>query len=234
MKAVKVLQFRFLLGIAALFLPLVVAATNWSVTVGGGKFTPNDLTIQVGDFVHWTGDFGSHDVTADDDSFSSGIPSGSSNFIQNFGSEGVIYYYCSVHSSPGKDIASNENGRITVQSGPLNNADLALQRVDARNGSYAPGDSIPISISIKNLGTEESVSAIVDYYASIDSTINTSDTRIGGYSGGGCLPARRAILVRTQCFPTASRTAATSLAPSSTSSTPTAPTTPGLTTPQLP
>ena len=185
MKAVTVLKFRFLLGIATLFLPLVAAAaTTHEVKVGSGglKFSPNDLTIQVGDTVHWTSTGGTHNVHADDDSFRNGNPGPNINFSKTFNSAGVILYYCEQHSSPGQNINTNMNGRITVQSGGGGAADLGVQSVDATNGTYAPGDSIPIDISIQNVGTATSAAFTVSFYASTDSTITAADTKIGSSS----------------------------------------------------
>ncbi|MSQ99320.1 MAG: hypothetical protein EXR85_08535, partial [Xanthomonadales bacterium] len=129
MKLVAVLTFRFLLGIAASFLPLVAAAATVNVTVGSGgqlRFTPNDITIQVGDTVHWTSTGGTHNVVADDGSFTSGSPGSNINFSRTFNSAAVVLYYCEPHSSPGQNINTSMNGRITVQTGG-GTADLAVQ-----------------------------------------------------------------------------------------------------------
>ena len=53
---------------------LLYAATTHDVVVGNNFFSPNNLTIEVGDTVRWTNNAGgSHDVTADDNSFASEI-----------------------------------------------------------------------------------------------------------------------------------------------------------------
>lgn len=185
MKTSALLKFRFLLGIAASFLPLVAAAaTTHEVKVGSGglKFTPNDLTIQVGDTVHWTSTGGTHNVVADDGSFTSGSPGSNINFSKTFNSAAVVLYYCDQHSSPGQNINTSMNGRITVQTGGGGAADLGVQSVDATNGTYAPGDSIPIDISIQNVGTATSAAFTVSFYASTDSTITAADTKIGSSS----------------------------------------------------
>ena len=57
--------------------------------------------------------------------------------------------------------------------------DLAVQSVDATNGSYAPGDLISIDIAIQNIGNADSGGFTVTFYASTDSTINYSDFEIG-------------------------------------------------------
>ena len=93
--------------------PLLHAATH-DVAIGDNFFSPNDLTIEVGDTVRWTYS-GSrlHDVTADDFSWAS--PTSSTiSYERTFNSVGEILYHCTVHSSPGRDINTNQNGRIVV------------------------------------------------------------------------------------------------------------------------
>lgn len=98
----------------AAFATTDVNAETWNVTIGDNFYEPNDLTIQVGDTVRWTYS-GSmrHDVTADDGSFAS--PTSSSiDYQRTFNSVGEILYYCTVHSTPGRDINVFQNGRINV------------------------------------------------------------------------------------------------------------------------
>ena len=56
--------------------------------------------------------------------------------------------------------------------------DIAVLKVDAADGTYAPGDTLPIEITIKNNGDDGGKGTIV-WYASTDSTISTSDTELG-------------------------------------------------------
>ena len=93
--------------------PLTVIAATHDVTVRNNFFSPNDLTIQVGDTVRWTNSSGFHDVTADDGSWGS-VTSNSWTFSRTFNSVEEVLYYCTVHSSPGRNINSNMNGRINV------------------------------------------------------------------------------------------------------------------------
>jgi hypothetical protein len=96
-----------------LFQVPVHAATH-DVTVGNNFFSPNDLTIEVGDTVRWTNNSGrTHDVTADDFSWASET---SMSFIyeRTFNSVEEVLYHCTVHSMPGRDINTNQNGRLNV------------------------------------------------------------------------------------------------------------------------
>lgn len=93
----------------------IVDAETHSVIISDFKFTPNDLTIRIGDTVTWTNEEGFHDVTEDNNRFSSGPPSPLPfTFSQTFNSIEEIRYYCTVHSLPGRDIDRNMNGRINV------------------------------------------------------------------------------------------------------------------------
>jgi len=120
----------FLFGLAA-FCAGSLRAEIHTVQVETGAFSPNDLTIEVGDTVRWTlvdegggctygycdpGSGGglSHTVTADDGSFSSGPPQPEFVFEHFFDSPGEYRYHCAVHSSPGRDINVFMNGRIQV------------------------------------------------------------------------------------------------------------------------
>lgn len=105
------------LALAALLLaasPLAAADHNVSVGAGGNTFSPKFLTINVGDRVIWTRMGGIHNVQADDDSFSNGVPSLSwTTFEHTFNSAGVVGYHCDAHGAPG----SGMFGSITVQGG---------------------------------------------------------------------------------------------------------------------
>jgi plastocyanin len=110
---------RFRNAIIGLFLFLAPFATHaqttHDVSVGDNFFSPNDLTIQVGDTVRWTnaGSSQAHDVTADDFSFASET-STQFMFERTFNSVEEVLYHCSVHSAPGLNFM---NGRVNVVQG---------------------------------------------------------------------------------------------------------------------
>jgi PKD repeat protein len=97
-----------------IFLPIAAHAVTHQVSIGDNFFSPNNLTINVGDTVRWTYSGGrNHDATADDGSWSS--PTSSNiDFSHTFNSVEEVLYHCTVHSSPGRNINSNMNGRINV------------------------------------------------------------------------------------------------------------------------
>ena len=94
-----------------------------------------------------------------------------------------------------KDTAGGDTGYIdewwitvyyTVSTPP----DLAVQSVDATNGTYNPGDTIVVDNVIQNVGGSTSLGYRVDFYASTNTSITTSDYNLGyvnrsGLSAGG-------------------------------------------------
>lgn len=102
------------LALLAALLPNIADAVTHEVQVGDNFFSPNDLTINVGDTVRWSYS-GSrmHDVTADDFSWGSQTSS-SFTYERTFNSVGEVLYHCTVHSAPGRDINSFQNGRLNV------------------------------------------------------------------------------------------------------------------------
>jgi plastocyanin len=84
------------------------------VTVEDFTFTPDDITIVVGDTVQWDNILGFHNVVADDNSFTSGPPASAPwSFSHTFNSTGTFAYYCAVHGGPG---GAGMSGIITVSS----------------------------------------------------------------------------------------------------------------------
>ncbi len=89
------LSYRLFFTVLLLCSPLLAQAATHEVQVRNNFFSPNNLTIEVGDTVHWSSNGGIHDVTADDNSFAS--PTSSSiDYSRTFSSVAEILYYCSV------------------------------------------------------------------------------------------------------------------------------------------
>ncbi len=106
-----------LLLTALLLTTTTAQAATHEVQVNDNFFSPNDLTIEVGDTVRWVNAAGGmmHDVTADDGSFASNTAA-SFTFERTFNSVEEILYHCTVHSTPGQNINTFMNGRIVVQN----------------------------------------------------------------------------------------------------------------------
>lgn len=106
---------RFLLCALALLAPLGARAATVDVTVGpGNSFSPKSVTVQAGDSVRWTSAGGTHNVVADDGTFSSGAPGSGWTFTRTFASAGSFAYYCELHGAPG---GLGMSGTVTVQAG---------------------------------------------------------------------------------------------------------------------
>lgn len=91
-------------------------ADTIDVAVSSFRFTPNDITINVGDTVRWTNTGGFHNVRADDDAFGNSSSASAWVFTHTFTSAGDVRYYCEEHSSPGQNINTNMNGIVRVQA----------------------------------------------------------------------------------------------------------------------
>ena len=167
---------RLFLITALLMLPLLAQAATHEVVVSNNRFTPNDLTIEVGDTVNWTLQNGTHTVTEDNGQFNSGL----NNFpySQTFNSVAEVLYYCSVHSSPGMNIDTNMNGRINVTEAAVT-TDVSVESVDAADGSTEAGEDIQVVTQLMNNGTDSSGAFDVNFYISDDNTITVSDTLLG-------------------------------------------------------
>lgn len=63
-------------------------------------FEPASIAVSVGDTVNWTWE-GTHNVVADDGSFTSGEATADSAFDHTFATAGTFKYYCSIHGSAG-------------------------------------------------------------------------------------------------------------------------------------
>ena len=76
--------------------------TTHDVTVQNFSFSPGELTITLGDAVRWTNVLGTHNVTADDNSFTSGPAAPAPwEFTHTFTTVGLHPYYCEPHGGPG-------------------------------------------------------------------------------------------------------------------------------------
>ncbi|MEZ5466624.1 MAG: hypothetical protein R3F18_02995 [Lysobacterales bacterium] len=89
-----------------------------TVRLSNNVFTPNDLTINVGDTVRFINDAGFHDVRADDGSYGNTPAVAGWQFDHTYNSAGEFRVYCTVHSSPGANINTSMNARITVIAAP--------------------------------------------------------------------------------------------------------------------
>lgn len=175
----SVLTVSRLVFLACMLLsPLYASAATHDVTVGNNFFSPNDLTIEVGDTVRWSNNSGgTHDVSADDDSFAS--PTSSSfTFSRTFMSVEEVLYYCSVHSSTGQDRDVSMNGRVVVVEATVS-TDVSVNSIDAADGGHKAGEDFTVMATLNNTGAADSGMFNINFYASSDNLITTGDTLLG-------------------------------------------------------
>ena len=79
--------------------PAALAADH-GVDIAGFAFSPQSITISVGDTVTWTNsDAQNHTATANDGSFDTGIVSSGSPKSVTFSTAGTFAYHCKIHPS---------------------------------------------------------------------------------------------------------------------------------------
>ena len=69
------------------------------IDISGMAFSPNTLTIAVGDTVTWTNQDGApHSATGDNGEFDSGTLSNGQTFSFTFTAAGTYTYHCAIHN----------------------------------------------------------------------------------------------------------------------------------------
>jgi plastocyanin len=175
--------------------PNAAAQTTHTITVGDNFFSPENLTIQVGDTVRWVNAAGGmqHNVTSNTGAFAASSTAASFTFEVTFTQAGSFGYQCTLH--PGQ-----MSGTITVQGAPTPEAEVELLSVSVLNeGSalqnalqaagddnlkpqaFVLGDQIEIEAAMRNNGDAGSGGFNITYYASTNTTINGSDTALGTF-----------------------------------------------------
>jgi plastocyanin len=141
-------------------------ATDFDVDVGGGGlvFTPDDLTVHVGDSVTFRNLGGFHNVATDPDAVTQfrcavgcdgtdGDPSGADwSFTIEFDDAGPVPYHCEVHGAPGAGM----HGSITVvgDTPPPPVGDVGPASFDF---ALATGETASDTLEIANTGDAASM-----------------------------------------------------------------------------
>jgi plastocyanin len=117
------------LALALSVAPSVVAADH-TVDIVGFSFSPQTMTIQVGDTVTWANsDAQGHTATADDGSWQTGTIAGNTSKSLSFATAGTFAYHCAIHrqmtatlvvtaAAPATDTAPATDGGVAVDAGP--------------------------------------------------------------------------------------------------------------------
>ncbi len=100
------IKFAFVVFCAAIISLVSAGATTFQVQVGAGglKFTPQNVTIQVGDTVQWVWAASGHSSTSGtpghpDGMWDSGVQNLGFMFSQTFVTAGTFNYYCTPHGA---------------------------------------------------------------------------------------------------------------------------------------
>ena len=117
---------------------VALGGTTHQVGVSGFTYTPNDLTIQLGDSVDFTAS-NLHPLRSDDDLFSC-----NANCTQTFNTPGQFRYYCDNHGGPG---GQGMSGVITVVGGTTHQVGISGLTYTPNTLTIAPGDSVNFTAS---------------------------------------------------------------------------------------
>ncbi len=92
----------------------VNGATNESVGIANNLFTPSSITVNAGSTVTWANsDAVTHTVTADDQSFTSGLMKKTASWSKTFATPGTFAYFCEIHPEmTGTVIAKAQDGTV--------------------------------------------------------------------------------------------------------------------------
>ncbi|MBK7944512.1 MAG: hypothetical protein IPJ85_04010 [Flavobacteriales bacterium] len=151
-----------IISITLALLPIVVAAqTVWQVNVGGSTlnpqnlpyYSPQNITIVVGDTVRWSNQSGTHNVNgnlsifpSNPEGFSSGnSQSGSWTYKRKFNIPGVYNYHC---TSDGH--AATQFGSVTVIDPTNGVAEVSEGAADIRVYPSPASDRITVDLGTIN------------------------------------------------------------------------------------
>jgi len=140
-------------SLLTLLLLLIISTFGYSqslhiVELSNFQFSPDNLTIEVGDTVRWNNIAGTHNVVADDNSFTSGSAAPAPwTFEHVFTATGINPYYCEPHGGPG---GSGMSGVITVeQPVSVSGNELIVNKFELNQNypnPFNPGTTIRYSI----------------------------------------------------------------------------------------
>lgn len=131
---------------------IIFSQITHDVTVQNFSFSPQSLTITVGDIVRWTNISGTHNVKADDNSFTSGPAAPAPwEYTHTFTAAGNNPYYCEPHQGMGM------TGTIIVQD-PVGVSDdeLIAEKFELKQNypnPFNPSTSIQYAITTRQFVT---------------------------------------------------------------------------------
>jgi len=171
---------------------------NHDVSITDDKdFSPEDLTINVGDTVTWTNDDDSpHTVTADDDQFNSGNMGEGAMWSYTFTEAGSYDYHCNYHGSM--------TGTVTVVDPEIVWTDYDFSKVDSSSASAIIGfafDGYPIYGAYGTVDGEVTLMRSNYVLKDGETGYNGIDDYVYSADNGGQLDACNGVFSATSEFP---------------------------------
>ncbi len=171
---------------------------NHDVSITDDKdFSPEDLTINVGDTVTWTNDDDSpHTVTADDDQFNSGNMGEGAMWSYTFTEAGSYDYHCNYHGSM--------TGTVTVVDPEIVWTDYDFSKVDSTSASEIIGfafDGYPIYGTYGTVNGEVTLMRSNYVLKDGETGYNGIDDYVYSADNGGHLDACNGVFSATPEFP---------------------------------
>ena len=119
------------------------AVTNVSVTIANNLFSPSAVTVNAGSTVTWVNnDTVTHTVTADDQSFVSGLVKRTTSWSHTFATPGTFTYFCEIHPEmTGTVIAKAPDGTVPAAAPATAAATTAAATAAASTSSTAGSTS---------------------------------------------------------------------------------------------
>ena len=120
-------------------------ATTHTISFSGNSFTPNTLSVTVGDTIVWSGNFTAHNIQ------SSSVPSGAATFAQAGGAlsyvvsvSGTYNYLCTVHGGM--------TGTFTASASASTTKGITLSTTTTGFGSKRVGSSTNLAATVNSVG----------------------------------------------------------------------------------
>ena len=152
------IKFAFVVCCAAVIPLLSSRAATIQVQVGAGglKFTPKDITIQVGDTVEWVWAANGHSSTSGtpghpDGMWDSGIQNSGFIFSRTFAAAGTFPYYCTPHGA-----CCGMTGSVTVTAAAdtvqITRAQYSIARSQLTVQATDTNDTATLTVSVTSTG----------------------------------------------------------------------------------
>ena len=141
--------------------PAGCAGVQAKITISGGAmaFAPSAITVDAGQPVCWTwsATADTHNIKADDDSFTSGAPSNEGNFQRTFNTPGTFGFHCQVHGSP----TGGMHGTVVVRDTTGGGEDSGPGTVELAPTAYTVNENAGVlTVTVERVGGSDGVATV--------------------------------------------------------------------------